>query len=298
MLPNLILAGVERSGTTSLYSWLGQHPEIRPGAIKAHRYFRYRQFESDPASFESYLENFRGEPRPVTFDGHGGYCDLEPPVLESLRRTLPEARVVIVLREPVARAISWYRYIHSRFLLDRRLDFGTYVERCLAGERSDSRTAEGTRQLGVVAGEYARWLPAWGEAWGDALRVVYFDDLRADPERVIHSLCEWLDLDPAGMAGWRPKAHNASVGYRWAWLHRQAIRTNEAYEASFRRRPRLKSLLRSIYQGLNSAPAGAKVQPEAVKRLRRHYERANRDLGKVLASLGHTTWPTWLHPGR
>jgi hypothetical protein len=121
-LPNFLIAGERRSGTTSLYHWLRQHPAVRMYPKSDTSWFiddgvkgkQWREGHVDPAqwdsghSIEAYSARFGpDEPNKVT----GEKCaDLMYwlPAHKRLQRYLPEAKFIVILRDPVRRAWSHY----------------------------------------------------------------------------------------------------------------------------------------------------------------------------------------------
>src|SRR3979409_1454286 len=106
---DVVIAGVNKAGTTSLFVSLATHPQIAPSAVKETRFFlpaRYGQPVEPKAVYDEYFagaEDARARlaATPSYFYGGGA-------VAESIDETLPGARIIVVLREPVARAISFF----------------------------------------------------------------------------------------------------------------------------------------------------------------------------------------------
>lgn len=120
MLPDLIVAGAQRCGTTTLYRLLVDHPAIvRPLFHKGIGYFDIGY--DHPWSW--YRGHFpvaavaaartRGAGRPMTFDSSGYYM-FHPLAAERIARHLPDVKVVTLVRDPVERAFSAYKHEKAR----------------------------------------------------------------------------------------------------------------------------------------------------------------------------------------
>ncbi|WP_256759521.1 sulfotransferase domain-containing protein [Cohnella sp. WQ 127256] len=107
-MPDFVIIGAQKAGTTSLYHYLNQHPVIAGAVVKEVHYFDlnydkprewYLQF------FPSLLEKKRrltGEASP--------YYLFHPLAARRLRETLPDAKIIVILRNPIDRAYSHYHH--------------------------------------------------------------------------------------------------------------------------------------------------------------------------------------------
>ena len=132
-LPNLIIAGVGKAGTTSLFWYLSQHPGICASDVKEIQFFTPLS-EGDgvlpPLSdyarhFAAWIDQpYRLEASPQYF--HGG-----KPIVDAMRETLDRPRVIVMFRDPVERLWSQYRFMRSRMAdLPDDMTFEAYVARC------------------------------------------------------------------------------------------------------------------------------------------------------------------------
>jgi hypothetical protein len=100
--------GAQKAGTTSLYDWLGQHPEIdAPGEIKDHHFFTNDELFKKGST---YLEKFYAENDRIKIHGAVNYlyfCDVAS---DRIHHYNPDAKIIVCLRDPVDRAISAYKY--------------------------------------------------------------------------------------------------------------------------------------------------------------------------------------------
>src|SRR5262249_12808285 len=111
-----VIAGVEKAGTTSLFRALSGHPQIAPSSVKETRYFQpilYGQPVAPIAEYESYFAGARTgqlrlEATPRYF--YGG-ASIATRIREALGS---EARVIVVLREPIARFESFFDFQKAR----------------------------------------------------------------------------------------------------------------------------------------------------------------------------------------
>ncbi|MDJ0953309.1 MAG: sulfotransferase domain-containing protein, partial [Acidimicrobiia bacterium] len=122
ILPTFVILGGQRCGTSSLYKYLGQHPEIAPSLRKEIEYFTIDYGNGElwyrahfPLALRRLISRLFGRSL-VTFEATPDYL-FDPRAPERLQRLLPEARLIVLLREPVSRAFSHYHHM-ARLGLD------------------------------------------------------------------------------------------------------------------------------------------------------------------------------------
>jgi Sulfotransferase domain len=209
MLPDVIIVGAQRSGTTTLFRMLSEHPQVsRPTLSKGMAFFdlRYeRGMRWYRAHFPLRLLAWLRTPgrRRLTFESSGYYM-FHPHAAARMAQALPHVRVVALLRNPVDRAYSAHRHELSRGF--ETLDF----EEALAHEDERLRGEEERLQADPSAysfehqhhaylarsryvGQVRRLLDTFGP---DRVLVMDAEALFADPRGEFTRLCEWLGIDP------------------------------------------------------------------------------------------------------
>lgn len=219
---HLIIAGVTRAGTTSLYNYLADHPRTARSTIKETRFFldhdelkRLHRFEEGIQAYEGF---FRGcPPDAVRLEATPDYV-YRPAVATRIDETLPDARIVAILRDPIARLISWRRYAIQNGLLDPDTTLADYIRIQFQAEASGESLPQHMRAL--REGRYARFLAPWLETFGkDRLIVVNYRDLMDNPAGVTREICERTGIDPGFYNDYAFDIHNASRRVRWPRLH-------------------------------------------------------------------------------
>jgi hypothetical protein len=132
---------------------------------------------------------------------------------------------------------------------------------------------------------------------GDQLRILFFDDLRTDPRRLVTSLCSWLDVDVDAVDAFSFPVENKTEQYRSRLLQRGALEINRRSEGFFRRHPALKSRLRTAYYSATKPPHEPGMSASARARLEAFYAPHNDQLAGQLASLGLVLPSSWSRAG-
>lgn len=115
VLPDFLIVGAQRAGTSALYAYLCEHPDVCPARKKEIGFFN-RHFGNGPAWYRSHfpLQSTRLFRTAVGRDFMTGDADpayvLSPHYLRRIARLLPDAKLLLLLRNPVDRAYSHYHH--------------------------------------------------------------------------------------------------------------------------------------------------------------------------------------------
>ena len=108
-LPNFLVIGAMKAGTTTLHAWLDQHPDIAMSTIKETGYFVSKRTDHDPAWYARHFDSrapFRGE----STTSYTKFPE-RPGVPQRIHALLPDALLVYVLRDPIERTVS--HFVHA-----------------------------------------------------------------------------------------------------------------------------------------------------------------------------------------
>ncbi len=205
-LPNFFLIGAPRAGTTSLYHYLSQHPQIYLSPIKEPAFFCYdargRLFDARgrtlPANpdhvrsrrdYEALFDRVRGEP--AVGEASVQYL-ASPDAAARMAATIPSAKLVVVLRDPVARAYSSYlKYVRDG-------QEGRTFREAIADERAGrpERSPFG-RTFYLSPGRYAEHLTRYLRHFKrDQLLLFLYEDVCADLDGVLRRVYRFLGVEP------------------------------------------------------------------------------------------------------
>ncbi len=260
-----VIAGVNKAGTTSLFVSLSEHPDVAPSAIKETRYFLPARYGRPLEPVEHWERYFEGRSEPVRLEATPSYFYGGAPVARAMRDVLVRPRVLVVLREPVARAISFFEYQKIRLRFPQELRIEEYLAAADARTDADFDDPDNEKYMAVRGGRYADWLPEWWDVLGrDAVKVVFFEDLIADGPAVLRDVGGFLGLDLSGLPA-ALRSENRTTAFKRARLQKLALAFNDGSERVLRRVPGVKRSLRSLYFRLNGR---ADVRPEVSEALR------------------------------
>ena len=295
-LPNLLIIGVAKAATTSLFRYLGQHPDVFPAAKKELRYFTTLRYGEPLPPLADYARHFAhsGDAR-YRMEATPGYYAGGREVAEAVDGLLPDVRVIVSFRDPVQRCWSWYQFVRSTARIPKEMTFAAYVDRCwrLHEEGTDGHRVN-QPFWGLGGGCYDQWLEPWLEVFGDRFRIEFFEDVVRDAQGVVKELCGWLEIDPAVSAGFTYAVENRTVQYKNKPLQKAALSVNRNSEAFFAAHPAVKRALRSAYYRINSDKNRDRMDPAVRERLVEFYTPHNERLAMQLAAAGRLDCPDWL----
>lgn len=292
---NALIAGVNKAGTTSLFVTLSGHPDIAPAPVKETRYFlpaRWGQPLEARAVYERYWAD-AGD-APVRLEATPGYFSGGPALVRAVREVCGDAKILVVLREPVARLVSYFTFQQARLRLPETMTLTEYLARADSLTDDDFRDPANEVYFGARGGRYADYLPDWTTEFGADVRVLFFEDLVRDPRATVADAAQFLGVDPARLPGDGLSSENRTAGFRDPRLQRFALGLNDRFEPFLRRHHGLKRRLRAGYLRLNGRALPVAGTHEERAALGARYAESNRRLVDQLQALAVTTLPDWL----
>jgi hypothetical protein len=278
-MPNFLVVGAAKSGTSALYAYLRQHPQVFASEIKEPGFFAYEgttaRFTGPRASegerqritdLERYQALFRrtGDAKAV---GEASsiylYSTAAP---KRIHHYLPDVKLIALLRNPVDRAYSGYRYS----IRDGKESLGSFEE-ALAAEAE--RIAANWhpiwhhKSLGFYALQLKRYLQLFPRT---QLRVHTYDSFQAKPVEVLQDVYRFLGIDPGFVPDVRVR-HNVSGTPKSRLLH-SFLAHPSPFKDAFK--PLLPGVVRhhlrrarSVIMERNIIPQGARMAQETRRSL-------------------------------
>ena len=227
LLPDFLILGAQRCGTTSLYNYLAQHPSVGPLVLeKGAHYFSTNSDKSlswyrshFPMKWRAAAERRHGRPF-VTGEGSPYYL-FHPLAAQRVAKILPDVKLLVMLRDPVERAYSQYRHETARGFehlptFEAALD--AEPER-LAGERERIIAEPGYHSFAhqhhsyLARGRYLEQIRVWQSVFPpERMLIIRSEDFFADPDTSYASALSFL-----GLPEWRPRSfarYNAAAPAR------------------------------------------------------------------------------------
>jgi len=207
VFPDFIIIGTEKSGTTSLYDYMIQHPSIFAARTKEVHYFDINYvgewwYKSHfPTVFKKNYFKRKNE-KFVTGEATPYYL-FHPLVPQRICQTLPKVKLIVILRNPIDRAYSLY-HDNIRKKIEN-LSFEAAIkkederlkdekEKILANSRYNSIIYWGYSYL--TGGIYTQQLKTWFNFFHkNQFLILKTDDLQTNPNQVLNKTFSFLNVD-------------------------------------------------------------------------------------------------------
>ena len=200
--PNFIIAGVARCGTTSLYHYLKQHPQIGFPKIKEPKFFSSIELKfphngpgdntvdakvikdkSDYFSLFNGLNQFK-----AIGEASSDYFFYHKHTISAIKESLGDVKIILCFRNPIERAYSAY----SNLIRDSRetesFQNAIYMEEERMKQNFDWMWAY------KAGGLYASGLMVFQENFSN-IKVILLEDLESEPKRILDEVFEFLEVD-------------------------------------------------------------------------------------------------------
>lgn len=205
-LPDAIVVGAMKAGSTSAYALMLEHPLVRgPGGKEVH--FLDRHFERGESWYRSHFPAALPGRDWVAVESTPYYLSF-PLAPARLAELVPDVRLVVLLRDPVERAVSQWKQRSAEGRETRTLAAVLEEERSLPDEVTVAPgfdTERHRRQI-LVHGHYAiqlrRWLAAFGR---DQILIVDSRDLFSEPQATMGRVFGFLGLDAVAVHDVSPR---------------------------------------------------------------------------------------------
>jgi hypothetical protein len=181
-LPNFVGIAAVKAGSTSIYHYLGEHPEVYVSPIKETNYFVFegqREHRFRVRSWAEYCGQFAGATREPAVGEFSPLYVNHPGAAARIAAALPDVRLLASLRSPADRAYSdWIGVVRSG----------------LESKPADEAIRPGSRY--VEWGCYSRLLePYFARFPRERIHIVLFEDLARDPAAVMAGIYRFLGVD-------------------------------------------------------------------------------------------------------
>ena len=227
-LPNFFIVGTGKAGTTSLYSYLRQHPQIYMSPVKEPGYFaseiraetlsepirRHVALQSlqlpkvlpkvldDAEAFkplgwiagewEDYVRLFQGvNGEPAIGEATAAYL-WSATAAANIHARLPEAKIVMILRDPAERAFS--QYLHQLSVGLTGATFRQHLEQCARGGERKLSPVYPFLEIGLYHQQVKRFLDLFPRG---QIRIYWYEEAWRQPANLLADVFRFLDVDAA-----------------------------------------------------------------------------------------------------
>lgn len=273
-LPGLIIAGVPKAGTSSIFDWLDDHPKTQGSVPKETCFFMdpdshaFRPDFNFGLGLTHYPKAFAktDDPGCLLFEATPAYI-YSRTALAEIPRLESAPKCLFVLREPASQIRSVYHYFSNNWAyIPSEMSFADFLEASECGSHDFGGNELARHALDCA--DYLPWLQRWRDRLGcDRIKVCLFEDLKRDPLAFMSGIAAWCGIDPRFYDDYAFEASNESYNVVNRRLHslnmaiRDRLPKGRAYEFA-----------RGVYRRFNTRPAVKDKTDDAFLRLREKFE--------------------------
>ncbi len=292
VIPNFFIVGAAKSGTTFLYHYLKQHPDIFMSNPKEPFFFE-AEFEKGLDFYrQKYFQSYKGE----RIIGEARHRNLYLPyVPQRIKELSPEAKIIIILRNPIERAYShwwhWYSRKEENLSFEEALYedlkrikkgilfFGEEGEK-LWKKNFDFKTGKNEYRTYLDSGYYAEQIKRYFNLFPkENIKIIFSDDLFKEPQKILEDVFQFLEVKTISFSNFSPKNISYSRGKRIIKkFYKIGKKTGATFFYHFLPQNFRKKIRKKI-EGVGTAPAMNKI---TYLWLKEHYKPFNNDLENIL----------------
>ena len=281
-LPNLIICGAPKSGTSSLYFWLEAHPDACASRVKETFFYAddINRFNKKLNCMEHTIGDYshqwdRCKGQKVVFEATAPYIYFKN-ALERINDLPTKPKLIFVLREPAARLYSQYRF--NKYKL--RNNTGTF--RQYVSEQGNFASGENFQ-----GGLYYEYLKRWVDEYSkERIGIFLFEEMVSDQTSFMKKIALYLHIEPQFYDEFSFIKRNETVSLRSTALHRFGLKVQPFVPSS------IQEALMPLYFRLNKGKAiqDDEGDRELVEKLKEEYRSSNQLLEGLFPNVNFSLW--------
>lgn len=269
MLPNFIVVGAMKAGTSAFLTDLNEHPEVCVADKELHFFNRDERYSG---GLEFYRQFFKKCNTPAVGEKTPTYS-YHPLVAERMHLLLPKVKLIWILREPVSRAYSHYNFFVG--MGKERLSFEKAIDRELSGNTRDFTMRYLDRSIYVS--QIKHYLEYFDQS---QMLILLYEDYYRDRINVLTKTAQFLGINLKFKFSPNTKYKNLTympISQNVQWV---------AYHLFRKKGYRIYNFIRTLNR--KGQPGYQSMDPDLMSRLTEYYSNYNSELSKLTGlDLGH-----------
>ncbi len=177
-----LIIGAMKCGTTSLFSYLAEHPQIAPCSNKEPNFFLTNRNWNKGFEWYQNLWDWNPSRHQIALEASVNYTKIPtfPNVAEKIATVKANFKFIYIMRDPIERIESHYKHRYVRGMESQAMPLSPEIDSHLIA----------VSQYAMQLDEYYKRFPA------DNILLLNFEDLKTDPLNLVKKVCRFLDIDP------------------------------------------------------------------------------------------------------
>jgi len=244
------VAGTSKAGTTSLHNWLSHHPQLGSSKTKETRFFLTDNYPvPKPKGIGTQLSDYANYFKKEDISQNSMLLESTPDYLyganpNAIKRMLPKSKVIIILRDPTDRFVSWYKYALQRSFIDSDCTLKQFFEL----QSNDYSLNYPIYRYALEQGNYTSYIDSFKTVYGDDLLVLNFNELANQPLALIQKVCTFANINSNYYTNYVFETKNKSATLKYPLLEKYYIIIRRTIAYHILSRPLLLALFRKINQ--------------------------------------------------
>ena len=208
--PDFIIAGASKCGTSSIYYYLSSHPQI----LLSHKKeldFYWENYHRGIDWYRAHFPTITDRADFLTGEASPNYLRF-PQVARRIKDTFPKTKIIILLRNPVDRAISWHYHKLNTGLtnLDLKTAIATEIEKLATTTEAEITNTGYRNPDNIMSSLYIYKIKPWIELLGrEQFLILKSEEFYSNPLKVMSSVFQFLDLPDCPLNNY-PKVNSGS----------------------------------------------------------------------------------------
>jgi len=274
----LIIGGATKCATTSLFKYLSDNPQICGSSIKETGFFLDKDYPIKKKynyedGFDEYMSYFSDCCDKKVF------LEASPDYLYSfgtpkkIDEALSDFLVVFILRDPVERFISWYRFALQTKKIKKCLTMKAFYE-IQVDEKSTKQ-----HELVLIQGNYSEYLKRYYDIIGkERVKILFYEEFKKDPYRALRSLLYDINVDVGFYADYDFKIYNKTEVIKYVGMYAFVRSVKKRLVEMFSSNVNVLKVFKRINKILDlekyfiDSEASVKIDESVVDKLRQYYK--------------------------
>jgi hypothetical protein len=296
----LIIAGVNKSATSSLFTYLKKSPYFSGSFVKETCFFLPLRFNSDLSDINNYFKFYDGKAKCKYFvESTPGYYYGGEKISNYIKKSLPNSKIILIFRNPTDRTESFIKHCISRLWIDPKSNIDLEITNTLkkiniSNDLSDDNEHDYIKRA-ILESIYSLNIEFWLKDFNNKIYITFFEDLKYDSVGLLKKIHFWLDIKFDNKSHKLFKPENVSLNPRNKTLHKISIYLYSKFESFFRNNNWIKNKFKQLYLNLNNnSDDSFKLDFSTRNKLDDFFKKHNSDFHDILASNGLSEFPNWL----
>ena len=220
IMPNFLLIGAQKAGTTALSSYLKEHTQVYMSPIKEPGFFDFEGQKPDfagpgdrdlfnhvPTDIESYWQLFQAVSDEIAIGEATTWYLYSSKAAERIKHYIPDIKLIVILRNPVDRAYSAFMHV----IRDGREPITDFARALKEEETRINQNWEYLwhyKQMGFYYGQLKRYYNLFDRS---QIKVCLYEDLKDNPIALMQDICQFLNIDRTFISGFLPHRNVSGV---------------------------------------------------------------------------------------